>query len=115
LHKNKRDTTAESLIMPACKIIERTMIGREAESEIDKVLVSDNTISKRVDDMSHDVGAILSEILKNTNFALQVDESTDTTNKNQLLAFVRFENEGEIMENLFLVKNYQKQLIVKTD
>jgi hypothetical protein len=66
----KSHTTAVSLIMPACKIIVRTMIGREAESEIDEVLVSDNTISKRVDDMSHDVGDILSEILKNTNFDL---------------------------------------------
>ncbi len=35
---------------------------------------------------------------KNNNFALQVDESTDITGKAQLLACVRFENEGEIME-----------------
>jgi hypothetical protein len=47
---------------------------------------------------SHDVESLLSERLKNINFASQVDESTDITNKAQLLAFVRFENEGEIME-----------------
>jgi hypothetical protein len=50
--------------------------------------------------MSHDIEDVLSEILKNTNFALQVDESTDVTGKAQLLAFVRFENIGEIMENV---------------
>jgi hypothetical protein len=38
-----------------------------------------------LDDMSH----VLSEILKNTNFALQVDKSTDTASKTQMLAFVR--------------------------
>jgi hypothetical protein len=52
--------------------------------------------------MSHDVEDVLSEMLKNTSFAFQVDESTDITNKAQLLAFERFENEGEIMEFFLL-------------
>jgi hypothetical protein len=94
----KSRTIAEGLIMPACKIIVRTVIGKEAEIEIDEVPVSDNTFSGRVGDMSHDFEDVLSEMLKNTNFALQVDESADITNKAQLLAFVRFENEGEIMD-----------------
>jgi hypothetical protein len=70
--KLKRRTAAESLIMPACKIIVKTMTGKEAESEVDKVPVSNNTISRRVDDMSHDIEDVLSEILKNTNFALLI-------------------------------------------
>lgn len=102
--KMKSHTIAESLIMPACKIIVKTMIGEEAATEISKVPVSDNTISRRVDDMSHNISGILSEILQNTNFALQVDETTDITGKAQLLAFVRFENEGEILENYFCCK-----------
>jgi hypothetical protein len=89
--------------MPACKIIVRTVTGKGAESEIDKVPVSDNTVSRRVDDMSHDVEDVLSETLKNTKFASQVDESTYVTNKAQLLAFVRFENKEEIMEFLLLL------------
>jgi hypothetical protein len=50
--------------MPACKIIVSTMICKEAESEIDKVPVSDNTVSRCVDDMSHAIEDVLSEILK---------------------------------------------------
>jgi hypothetical protein len=69
-----------------------------------KVPVSDNAISRRVDDMSQDTEDVLSEIQRNTHFALQVDESTDVTNVTQQLAFVRFENEGEIVENLFCCK-----------
>jgi hypothetical protein len=87
----KSHTIAQSLIASACKIIVRTMAGKRAESEIDKVPVSDNSISGRMDDMSYDVGDVLSEILKNPNFALQVDESTDMTNKAQLLVFIRFD------------------------
>jgi hypothetical protein len=109
----KSHTIAESLIIPACKIIVRTMTGKEAESETDEVPVSDNTLSRRVGDMAHDVEDVLSEILKNTNFALQVDESTDMTNKAQLLAFVRSENEGEIMGGKNVVKNFQKKLKVE--
>jgi hypothetical protein len=100
----KSHTIAESLIMPACKIIVRTIIDQGAEGEIKKVPVSDNTVSRHVDDTSHDVEDVLCEILKNTNSALQVDESTDITNKAQLLAFVRFENEGEILEDFCCCK-----------
>jgi hypothetical protein len=35
---------AESLMTPGCEIIGKTMIGKEAESEINKVPVSDNSI-----------------------------------------------------------------------
>ncbi len=47
----KSHTTAERIIMPASKITVRTMLGEEAESELTKVPVSDNTISRRVDDL----------------------------------------------------------------
>ncbi len=90
--------------MPACKITVRTMLGEEAESELSKVPVSDNTISRRMDDLSNNISGVLSEILQNNNFALQVEESTDITGKAQLLASVQFENEGEIMENYFCCK-----------
>ena len=102
--KMKSHTIAESLIMPACKIIVRTMLGEEAECEVSKVPVSNNTISRRVDDLSNNISGILSEILQNNNFALQVDETTDITGKAQLLAFARFENEGEIIENFLRCK-----------
>ncbi len=50
--KMKSHTIAESLIIPVCKIILRTMLGEEAESELNMVPVSDNTISRREDDLS---------------------------------------------------------------
>ncbi len=59
----KSHTIAESLIMPACKIIVRTMLGKEAERELSKGPVSDNTISRRVGDLSNNISCILSEIL----------------------------------------------------
>jgi hypothetical protein len=50
--KMKSHNTAESLIMPVCKITVRTMTGKGAESEIDKVPLFANTLSRRVDDVT---------------------------------------------------------------
>ncbi len=66
VRKMKSHTNAESLIMPTCKIIVRTVLGEEAESELGKVPVSDNTISRHVDDLSNNISGILSEILQIT-------------------------------------------------
>jgi hypothetical protein len=40
---------------------------------------------------------------KNNSFSIQVDESTDFTNKSYVVAFVRFVNDGEIQGNVFPV------------
>ncbi|XP_075454709.1 zinc finger BED domain-containing protein 5-like [Ascaphus truei] len=97
-------TTVENLIMPAFKILAKTMLGKEAARQIAKIPVSNSTISRCVDDMSRDIEEVLSETLKNCNFAIQVDESTDITGKAQLLAFARFEYNGEIVENFLCCK-----------
>jgi hypothetical protein len=44
----KSHTTAESIIMPACKITVGTTTGKAAESETDKVPVCDNSVGRRV-------------------------------------------------------------------
>jgi hypothetical protein len=54
--------------------------------------------------MSHDAEEILCDKLKNNNFSIQADESTDFTNKSYIVAFVRFANGGEIQENFFCCK-----------
>jgi hypothetical protein len=63
-------TTVEIIMFRACKITARTVTGKEAESEIDKVPISDHNISSRVEVMSHEVEDVLCETLKSTNFAL---------------------------------------------
>lgn len=42
----------ESLILRACKAIVNVMLGPDAVKEIAKVPLSDNTIARRIDDMS---------------------------------------------------------------
>jgi hypothetical protein len=54
--------------------------------------------------MSHDGEEVLWNKLKNNNFSIQVDESTDFTNKCHVIPFVRCVNGGEIQENFFCCK-----------
>ena len=93
-------TVAEKVILPACKIIVKEMVGPDADKEVAKLPLSDNTIARRIEDMSVDIeNNILEKVRSSGRFALQVDESTDINGHAQLLANVRFINGDAITEN----------------
>ncbi|KAJ1150328.1 hypothetical protein NDU88_003122 [Pleurodeles waltl] len=101
----KSHTVAETLILPACKAIVEEMLGPEAAKEIAKVPLSDNTISRRINDMSADIESVVLEKIRiSEKFALQLDESTDISGHAQLLANVRFVDGDAIRENFFFCK-----------
>ncbi|KAJ1218391.1 hypothetical protein NDU88_005971 [Pleurodeles waltl] len=101
----KSHTVAETLILPACKAIVEEMLGPEAGKEIAKVPLSDNTISRRINDMSADIESVVLEKIRiSEKFALQLDESTDISGHAQLLANVRFVDGDAIRENFFFCK-----------
>ncbi|XP_068208551.1 zinc finger BED domain-containing protein 5-like [Palaemon carinicauda] len=53
--KMKPHTTGEEIIGPACNIIVETMLGKEAQEQISKVPLSNNTISRRISERSKDI------------------------------------------------------------
>lgn len=104
--KMKSHTTAESIILPACCEVVKIMFGEDCEKEIRKIPLSNNTISRRIEEMSKDVEAQVIEKLKTVDFfALQLDESTDITGKPQVLTFVRFICESELIEQFLFCKD----------
>ena len=101
----KSHTVAEQLILPACKAMVTEMLGPEAAKEIAKVPLSDNTISRRINEMSADIeSVVLDKIRIGNKFALQLDESTDISGHAQLLANVRFVDGDTIRENFLFCK-----------
>jgi hypothetical protein len=68
------------------------MFGEEYEKEISKnPMLEENTISRRVQDMSPDVGSQAIANIKEADFVvIQFDEPTDVTCKVQILAFKGF-------------------------
>jgi len=74
------------------------MLGESAEKEVSRVPLSNNTISRQIENMSTDIQKHVSEILcDGRKFSLQIDESTDIRQKYQLLSYIRFlENNAAI-------------------
>jgi hypothetical protein len=54
--------------------------------------------------MSHDAEEVLCDKLENDNFYIQVNESTDFTNKSYVVAFITLVNDGEFQENFLCFK-----------
>ena len=78
------------------------MLGDKAEKEINKIPLSNDTVRRRILALSADMEEnVCRNKLKNSIFALQVDESTDITNKAHLLAFIHF-IDGDQIVNQFL-------------
>ncbi|GFY25957.1 SCAN domain-containing protein 3 [Trichonephila clavipes] len=77
------------------------MIGGAADIDICKIPLSNDTIHRRIKDVSENIEQNTAKTLANSNFALQVDETTNITGNAQLIAFVRFIHENDII-NQFL-------------
>ena len=62
----QQHTVAETLVMPACKIILKDVLGPDTIQEIAQVSPSNNTISRHIQDMSADIEEIVLETLTNS-------------------------------------------------
>ncbi|XP_025417424.1 zinc finger BED domain-containing protein 5-like [Sipha flava] len=101
----KPHTIAEKLILPACREIVKVIFGEEAEKEVLKIPISDNTISRRIEHMSEDIEEqVLQQSCDSPLFALQLDESTDISGQAQLLVFIRIVSDEDIVENFLCCK-----------
>lgn len=100
--ENKPFTTGERLLKPMLIEISEIMLGKTEATKLEMVPLSNDTISRRVNDMSTDVrNQMCSELKKAGYFALQFDESTDISGESILIGFVRYPRLNEIVEELF--------------
>jgi hypothetical protein len=73
------------------------MIGKEAANILNKIALSNDTMKKQIDSLLVNIKEqLLRRINKSDNFSLQLDGSTDITNKSILLCYVRYEYENVI-------------------
>ena len=97
--KNKKPhTIAEELIMPAVKVLVKHVISNEAVSNLNSVLLSNNTIQRGIREMSTDINEqVIMEVQGSKyGFFIQLDETADMSNCAQLLVFVHYATKNSI-------------------
>lgn len=103
--EGKPHTIGETLLLPVAKDMVEAVLGEKAAKEIEKIPLSNDTVKRRIVEMSSSIEEQLLLQLRECNyFALQVDESTDITNMAQLLVFIRFDYQSEVKEEFLFCK-----------
>jgi zinc finger BED domain-containing protein 5/7/8/9 len=110
----KPHTIGENLILPAAIEIVKTMFGDTQAQQLKNIPLSDNTVERRISDMSQDINSQLNEKIKHTKFALQVDEATDTAKDAHLIAYVRYDNGDSLNEEMLFCKPIKEQATAKS-
>ena len=96
----KAHTIGEQLILRAVTGIMSTVFKIDT-NKLRSVSFSNNTVSLRINEMSDDIEAQMCRKLQETEFSIQLDESTVFDNQALLLAYVRFIKNKKICEQMF--------------
>ncbi|KAF2897575.1 hypothetical protein ILUMI_08601 [Ignelater luminosus] len=100
----KPHTIREKLILPVVEKISKTVLHKSVSNIIKRIPLRNNTVQRRIDEMSYDIESFLCNYLKTTHFSIQLDESTLPGNEALLLAYVRFIADQEIHEELLFAR-----------
>ena len=93
----------EKLIKPAMLACASEVLGKDAASALSKIFLSDDTITRRQDEMASFVEDKIVEILRKTKFSLQTDEST-IYSQAILVVYVRFIYDDDLREEMLFIK-----------
>ena len=98
----KPHNIAEELIKPSCVDMVNLLCGEKAARRIQTIPLSDDTVKRRIDDMAENCEQQLLEDLANSQFAIQLDESTTVASEALLIVYVRYVNKNNELKNELL-------------
>lgn len=97
----KNHTIGENMILPSIKDAVHCMFGEKYVNKINAIPLSNDTVSRRIKDISYDIEkTILKDINNSELFSIQVDESTDVAQLAVLLVIARYIKQNESEEGL---------------
>ena len=106
----KTHVIGEELILPCTKDIVHHMLRHKAPESLECLSLSNNTVQRRIADMSLDILTQVVNEIKTSPlglFTLQVDESTDVANLPQLLVYVRYINNDTFKDEFLFCKSLE--------
>ncbi|KAF2346202.1 protein of unknown function DUF4371 [Trinorchestia longiramus] len=94
-------SVGETLVKPCLLSAANTVLGEEGQRKLIKISLSDNTVKRRIDELSEDIKEqVLDKIKASRFFAIQCDESTGVAHLCQLLVYSLFVDEGTVKEEI---------------
>ena len=98
-------TIGERLVKPSLMITAQTLLCEKQVRAVQKIPLSNNMVGRRIKDLSNWIeDQVNGELRKTKCWALQLDESTDTSGQAILMVFVRYVCGPEICEELLFCK-----------
>ncbi|XP_060856041.1 zinc finger MYM-type protein 6-like [Metopolophium dirhodum] len=100
---NKPHTIGENLVLPAAIDLCTEILGKEAANKLKTIPASNNTVQRRIVDISENIKQQLLNRLSSKPmnlFSIQLDESTDVQNKAILSVFIRYYYDENIHEDV---------------
>ena len=94
----------EKLIKPGMLACASEVLGKDAASALNKISLSNDTITRRQDEMASFLEDKIVEILRKTRFSLQTDEST-IHSQAILLVYVRFIYNNDVREEILFINS----------
>ena len=90
---------------PATSVFVRKVLQTD-DKDVQAMALSNNTVSRRIDEMGQDVELQLIEKLKSQKFSLQIDECTVRKSEALFLAYVRYIDKEKFQEDILSVIRY---------
>ena len=96
-------TIGETLVKPCATEMARIVLGYESEKKMKQIPLSNDTVKRRVADLSGNTKEeAISEIKKSPFglFSIQLEETTDVVSCSQLLVFWRYFTQSDMKDNI---------------
>ncbi|XP_057191418.1 SCAN domain-containing protein 3-like [Triplophysa rosa] len=101
----KPHSIGQELLLPAAVEMCEAVLGTEAANKLKTVPLSNDTVRRRIEELSADIQSQLLDRLRSCEqFSIQLDESTDISSAAQLIVLVRYPWEGDILEDFLFCK-----------
>ena len=101
--KCKPYTIGETLVKPCATEMARIVLGRESDKKLKEIPLSNDTVKRRIADLSGNIKEQEISEIKNSPFGLfsiQLDETTDVASCSQFLVFCKYFTESDMKVNI---------------
>ncbi|XP_067135806.1 protein FAM200C-like [Centruroides vittatus] len=108
----KSHTIGENLIKPSISAFLKTVLEKD-DKDVKAMPLNNNTVSRRIDEMSEDIEKHVVEKLKSRPLLVQMDESTLRDSEAVLITYVRYIEKGEFAEEVLFCKSLESTTTFK--